>query len=53
MVCRSVVSPAKTAEPIEIPFGSRTRVGPENYVLGGGPDAPIGMGNFGEKKSSL
>jgi len=34
-VCRSVtlVSPAKTAEPIEMPFELRTRVGPGNHVL--------------------
>ena len=32
----TVVSPAKTAEPIEMPFGLRTRVGPRNHVLGGG-----------------
>jgi len=28
-----VVSPAKTAEPIEIPFGLRTREGLSNYIL--------------------
>jgi len=47
MVCRSVChtsEPCKTAEPIEIPFGLRTRVGPGNYVLHGGPDPPHGMG---------
>jgi len=34
-VCRSVtlMSPAKTAEPIEMPFGLRTRVDPWNHVL--------------------
>ena len=34
-VCQSVtlVSPAKTAEPIEMPFGLRTRVGLRNHVL--------------------
>jgi len=43
MVCRSVclyftlVSPAKTAEAIEMPFGLRTLVGPVKHVLGGGP----------------
>jgi len=31
----TVVSPAKTAEPIEIPFGMWTRVGPRDYVLDG------------------
>ena len=41
MVCRSVrlsvtiVSPAKTAEPIEMPFGIGTWAGPRNRVLGG------------------
>ena len=39
-VCRSVatVSPAKTSEPIEMPFGIQTQVGPKNHVLDGGPD---------------
>ena len=37
VVCPSVtlVSPAKTAEPIVMPFGLRTRVGPGNHVLDG------------------
>jgi len=45
VVCRSVswfapvsvtlVSPTKTAEPIEMPFGLRIRVGPGNRVLDG------------------
>jgi len=37
VVCPSVtiVSPAKTAEPIEILFGLCTLVGPRNYVLDG------------------
>ena len=41
-VCRSVtlVNPAKTAAPIEMPFGLKTRVGPRNHVLGGRPDPP-------------
>jgi len=34
------VSPAKTAEPIEMPFGLRTRVGPVNQILDGGTDLP-------------
>jgi len=33
-----VVSPAKTAEPIEMPFALSTRMGPKNRVLDGGPD---------------
>jgi len=28
----TLVSPAKTAAPIEMPFGLRTRVGPGNHV---------------------
>ena len=41
VVCRSVsisftlVSPAKTAGPIEMPFGLWTRVGPQKHVLDG------------------
>jgi len=41
VVCRSVglsvtlASPAKTAEPIEMPFGLRTWVGPGNHALYG------------------
>jgi len=38
------VSPAKTAAPIELPFGLRTRVDPGNHVLDGGPDSPMGRG---------
>jgi len=37
-VCRSVChtnEPSKTAAPIEMPFGLRTRVGPRNHVLDG------------------
>jgi len=47
-VCRSVtlVSPAKTAAPIELPFRLRTWVGPGNHVLDGGPDPPMGKGKF-------
>jgi len=30
------MSPAKTAEPIEMPFGWVTQVGPRNQVLDGG-----------------
>jgi len=36
------VSPAGTAEPIEIPFGLRTPVGPKYHMLDGGPDPPMG-----------
>jgi len=46
VVCRCVglsvtlVSPAKTAEPIKLPFGLRIRVGPGNRVLDGCPHPP-------------
>ena len=44
VVCPSVtlVSPAKTAAPIELPFGLRTWVGPGKHVLDGSPDPPWG-----------
>jgi len=35
-----IVSPARTAEPIEMPFWMWTRVSPENNVLDEGPDPP-------------
>ena len=34
------MSPAKPAEPIAMPFGLRTPVGPGNHVLDGSPDPP-------------
>ena len=34
------MSPAKTAEPIEMPFGLRIQVSPGNNVLDGGPGPP-------------
>ena len=36
-----LVSPAETAEPIEMLFGLRTRVGLGNHVLDGGPHPPL------------
>jgi len=42
------MSPAKTAEPIEMLFGMVTQVGPRNHVFDGGPCAKAGRGNFGE-----
>jgi len=47
-VCLSVtlVSPGKTAEPIDMPFGLRTWVGPRDHVLDGGSDPPMGRANF-------
>jgi len=46
-VCLSVtiMSPAKTAKPIEIPFALRTRVSKRNHVLDGSPDPFMGRGN--------
>jgi len=45
-ICLSVtlVSPAKTAEPIEMPCGMRTQVGPGNHVLDGVQSRPQGKG---------
>ena len=47
-VCRSAtaVSPAKPAEPIEMPIGLRAWVSPRIHVFDGGPDPFVGMGNF-------
>jgi len=39
------VSPAKTAETIEMPLGRLTRVGPRNHVLDG-VQIPKGNGSF-------
>ena len=49
-VCQTVtvVSPATTAGPIEMPFGLRTRVGPRNHVLDG-VQIPTVRGNFEEE----
>ena len=52
VVCQSVrlfvtvVSLAKTAQPIEIQFGLRTRVGPRNHVLDEVQIPPHGKGQF-------
>ena len=40
------MSCAKTAEPIEMQFGTLSRVDPE-HVLYGDVDAPTGRGTFG------
>jgi len=34
------MDPIKAAQPIKMPFGLRTPVGPRNYVLDMGPDRP-------------
>jgi len=49
----STVSPAKVDEPIEIPFGFWTRVGPRNRMLDRSPEFPMKMGNFEEEKAAL
>jgi len=41
----TTVSPAKAAEPIVMPFGMLTRVGPRNYVLDG-VQIPDAKGQF-------
>jgi len=46
----TVVSPTKTAEPIEMLFELRTRVGLKNHMLHGGPDPFIGRSNFEGRK---
>jgi len=42
----TVVSPAKTAEPIEMQFGMLRRVDPRNHVLDGGADAQMEEGTL-------
>jgi len=51
VVCLAVswgtgVSCEKTAEPIEMPFGRLTHVGPKNHVLDGAADPRTGRGTF-------
>jgi len=40
------VNPAKTDEPIEIPFWMWTGISPRNYILYEDPDRHTSMGNF-------
>jgi len=42
----TLVSPAKTDEPIQMTFALRTQVGPQYHVLDGSPDAPHGKGQL-------
>jgi len=44
----TIVIPAKTAEPIKVPFWLCTRVGQRNHVLDGISDPPYWRGTFGE-----
>ena len=46
------MSPPKTAQVIDIPFGLSTRVGKGNHVLDGGRHLPMIMGNS-EGKGAL
>jgi len=41
----TIVTPVKTAEPIEMMFGLWTLVGPRKHMLDGGPD-PRGKGQY-------
>ena len=41
------MNPAQTAEPIEIPSGLRTWLGPRDHVLDGDSDPPWEGANFG------
>jgi len=49
----TIMSPAKMAEPIKIPFGVWPRVGQRNRVLDRGPDASMGRGNFEGSRGGL
>ena len=42
----TLVSPAKKAEPIVMPSGLRTWLGPRDHVLDGGSDPPWEGANF-------
>jgi len=42
----SAVSPAKTAEPVDMPFPDAAGMGPENHVLEWSSDPPMQRGNF-------
>jgi len=48
----TLVSPAKTVEPIEMPFGLMIRVGPGNHVLDG-VQIPRGKGQFSGERGVL
>ena len=40
------MSPAETAQPIEMPSGLRIRVSSRKHVLDGGGHLPMGVGSF-------
>jgi len=47
---RTFLTHRKTAEPIEMPFGMMSGLGPTNSVLRGSDDLREGRGYFGEKR---
>jgi len=49
----TVLSPAKTAEPIEISFGVWTQVGPKKPRITWGSGSPMRKGNFDREKRYL
>ena len=49
----TTVSCAKTAKPIEVPFGLWAQVDPWNHVFGGGPNPSRGWGTFGGISQSI
>jgi len=48
----TVVSPVKTAEPIEMSLRLWARMRPRNHALDGGQDPCVGMGNFEGKRAA-
>ena len=40
------MNPGKTAEPVEMPFGLWTHVGPRNHVFDGVSRSPMERGSF-------
>ena len=48
----TVVRPPSAAQPVEMAFRLRTWVGPRNHALDGGPDPPMGRGNFAQRRAS-
>jgi len=52
----TLVSPAKTAEPIEMTFGLWSWMGPRNHVLDGSPEALMDVAmatNFGTEIATV
>jgi len=49
----TMVNCTKMAEPVEVPFGVWTQVGPVKHVLGGFPDPPLEGPTLGISHSPL